>query len=459
MEQNYRSTGQIVRTADAFIKRNKNRYDKNMFTANPAGKPVAIRSLGSYAYQANYLVRAGIPFYMKDADLRFFSHWVVEDVLNFMRMSYTDRRPDLLESIHMKLTGYISKKQISVLKETAADGESVFDVLLERVELQDYQRKPLAEAKETLRSMNKMPPREAIRTIRSRLGYEKAIDRMCERLGFRKEYLLGILNTLEDIAEPLMTLEEFAARLKQLEALLKQSRNRKNQNAVTCSTLHSSKGLEFRRVYMIDLIDGIIPSSEDKEKKGAEGGFAMEEAVRLFYVGMTRARSELELISYRERDGTEVAESPFVTAVRRIMNPDAESAGVESSGGAVARKKASAAGGGRREEQSQGHGGRRSLKPAVSRDVSGGGTGVRVVKTVARTSPRAIADSGELQPGRLVRHRVFGEGEIGSLSGDRIVIRFGQAAKTLSVQTCLEQGLLELADQAMQRRPSGGHSG
>lgn len=195
MEQNYRSSQDIVAVANQFIKRNKNRYDKNMFTRNPPVKPIKIRSFSDYRDQSKYLVReiqrcenlsevavlyrnnsssialmnqfdrAGIPFYMKDADQRFFSHWVVEDVLNFMRMTFTDKRADILEKIHLKLNGYISKQQMAALKRID-NNESVFDNLLRHVPLQDYQVKPLLESKETFQQMSGMPPRPAIRVIR-----------------------------------------------------------------------------------------------------------------------------------------------------------------------------------------------------------------------------------------------------------------------------------------------------
>jgi DNA helicase-2/ATP-dependent DNA helicase PcrA len=357
MEQNYRSDKGIVEAANQFIKRNKNRYPKNMFTNNGAGEKPTFKRFSDYRKQSKYLVkqlqqeeklsetavlfrnnassivlmnefdRAGIPFYMKDADNRFFSHWVVEDVLNFMRMTFTDKRADLLERIHLKLNGYISKHQMAVLKEID-NNESVFDNLLRFVKLHDYQTKPITEAKETFQGMRGMPPKQAIAVIRGRLGYEKALEKMCERLGFRKDYLIGILNTLEEIADGLETMEDFAGRLKYLETLLRTAKGRRGGNAVTFSTFHSAKGLEFDNVYMVDLIDGIIPSAEDAKYSGPhkkDGGTGeqplMEEAVRLFYVAMTRARHRLELISYGKRDGEETAESSFMEALRDIVEP------------------------------------------------------------------------------------------------------------------------------------------
>lgn len=430
MEQNYRSSTNIVDVANKFIKRNKNRYDKNMFTANAPHSPITVTKLPDYNNQAKYIVekikemdnlgevavlyrnntssimlmnaldRAGIPFYMKDGDNRFFSHWVVEDILNFMRMTFNDKLPDLLEKIHSKFNGYITKQQMSAVKEMSS-GESVFDTLLQHVPLQEYQIKQIQSSRDTFIQMRGTAPLAAIQTIRDKLGYDKALEKMCERLGFRKEYLIGILNTLEEIAEPLSTMEEFAKRLKFLEKNMKQSKHNNNGSAVTLSTLHSSKGLEFRSVFMIDLVEGIIPSSDDAKKHEKGQSADMEEAVRLFYVGMTRAKQQLELLSYNKRDGENVRESQFVANVRDIQDPP---------------------------------------KKIPSKSA---GKQTREVKATVPINPRAIRDPGKFAAGKKVQHRVFGNGEIVLVDGDSVEIRFSSELKRLSVNICIEMGLLE----------------
>ncbi len=450
MEQNYRSTKQIVDIANRFIKRNKNRYNKRMFTENDEGSPIQITELQDYQYQAQFVAekvadmmplrevailyrnnsssiallnefeRAGIPFYMKDGDQRFFSHWVVEDILNFMRMGYTDKRPELLEKIHLKFNGYITKKQMIALKRVD-NGQSVFDNLLQYVELQDYQRKLLQDGKELFASLKEMPPKPAIQLIRAKLGYEKALEKICERLGFRKENLFGILNTLEAIAEELDSLEHFAKRLKHLEAVMKASKRNKHKEAVTFSTLHSAKGLEFEWVFMIDLSEGILPSHEDIKKFDEDDILDMEEAVRLFYVGMTRAKKSLELLTYKSRDGGKVKPSRFVNHVYRLQHPSpdkSERIGNSPEAGEVQLKTTKV------------HNGRSTV----------------TVSTSDRTSvnPNAVKSLSELAVGCTVKHRVFGQGEVLRLDRERIEIRFAGGPKSLSAPTCVSMGLLEL---------------
>jgi DNA helicase-2/ATP-dependent DNA helicase PcrA len=430
MEYNYRSARNIVEVANQFIRRNKHRYDKHMHTDNPPGKPIAIKSFEHYESQIVYLLqelrevehlrevavlyrnhsssivlmneldRAGIPFYMKDADNRFFNHWVVEDILNFMRMTYTDKRADILEKIHLKMNGYISKQQMAELL-LINNNQSVFDNLLKHVKLQTYQVKVIEELKNTFQQMRGMPPRPAIQVIRGRLGYEKALEKMSEWMGFRKEYLIGILNALESIADGLATMEQFAERLRYLAGEMGNAKERRGQNAVTLSTLHSAKGLEFERVYMIDLVEGIIPSKEDREDT-----LLMEEAARLFYVGMTRAKKQLELITYRKRDGEDTTESRFVTEVRNIMNGRITVSEVES----------------RVPDDQQ-----RVSKPKKS-----------------KVNPNAIRDASLFRQGIKVRHPIFGVGTIIDQTDGIMYIRFAGQDKVLSIQACIEKGLLEI---------------
>lgn len=424
MEQNYRSTPEIVNAANEFIKRNKNRYEKNMFTENEEGEPVSIKVFPDYEDQAAYLAqelsklhdyrdaavlyrtnsssilimneleRARIPFYMKDSDVRFFSHWIVEDILNFMRLTFNNSRTDLFEKISMKCLGYVTRQQLFELRKQSEEG-SVFDRLLKLTSLKDYQRKQINGLKRAFERMEGGEPYRVIRIIREQAGYDRALEKMSENLGFSIEYLHDVLSTLEQIAQKETGMVAFANRLKQLESLLKTSKFNKQENAVTLSTLHSSKGLEFKKVYMLDLIADVIPSKSDVKEQDKGNKDPMEEAARLFYVGMTRAEKELELLSYRNRAGSKTNPSPFLLRVNKIINPP--------------------------EKQ-------------------------QVDESRIPQNPHALRRVSDLEVGRKVKHRVFGTGRIEGFSEDGLEIKFSKGSKRLALDLCLTMGLLEPAE-------------
>lgn len=444
MAQNYRSTKEIVDTANVFIKRNKNRYNKTMFTENPQGKKIEIHNMRRFDLQLNYVVdeiqknnlpremivlyrnnasairlidqleKKDIPFYMKDVDVKFFRHWIVEDVLNFMRLSYNDSRADILEKIYPKMNAYIKKAQMTHLI-ASNDQSSCFDQLQKNVHA-PYQEQALRKVKKLIKSINIMPPQEAIEVIRKQLGYDKSLKNLAERLGFNEEHLLSTISQLEHLAEGIPNLEAFAKRLKDLEEIMQTSKFNKNENVVTLSTLHSSKGLEFDRVYMIDLVDGIIPSKDDMKDYKAGNTEKMEEAVRLFYVGMTRARHHLELLTYTMKDEESVSPSAFVEDVKKIML-----------GENVGELKLS----------------NKILEDEVVRPKSVV-TNKNYQTKKARDIPKdAIQNSQELQRGTIVIHQVYDKGYVKQISKDEIEIIFDHyGSKKFMLDFCLKQGML-----------------
>lgn len=410
MEQNYRSTQTIVYVANQFIKRNENRYPKNMFTTNEVGDPIVIKTTETCDDQIRYLVdeikkadnlsniailyrnnstsifladaleRSGIPFYIKDTDHKFFRHWIVEDILNIMRLSYDPTRVDILEKVHSKLR--ITKEQMEQLKQAHSNGHqgSVFDQLMAG-EITPGQEKILLKYKEVIPLLKSMHPLHAIRAIREDLGYEKVVKKIAGRFGLSRDYLSDVFSILEMIACHQATLPDFAKRLNALERIILSSKQNRNENVLTLTTFHSSKGLEFDRVYI--LVNGTIPSFEDMEQKER-----MEEAVRLFYVAMTRARKHLELLSFRKsmQDGELIRESLFVRDIRNIIPKE---------------------------------------------------------RKIEVEHPTATKVAEDFQVGDQVKHRVFGIGVVESLERNTIQIRFESGVKVLSLSVCKKKKLLE----------------
>ncbi|MCM3742554.1 ATP-dependent helicase [Sporosarcina luteola] len=421
MEQNYRSSKEIVDIAAQFITRNKHRYIKEMRTENKESGPIVIkqfedakrlleyvtyelldeqnleevailfRNNSSSTMYVNELHRRGIPFYMKDADDRFFSHWVVEDILNFMRLSFNMERKDIFAKIAMKMNLFISRDMLAKFMNQTTSG-NVFEAFVQTVQLKGSQIEKLDTCIDVYKRIPDMRPVQIIRMIRYELEYEEALKSRAAKFGYRIDHLLGILDTLEGIASQVRTMVEFANRLKDLEQAVQQAKFNPPENALTLSTFHSAKGLEFKRVFMIDLLKGIIPSEEDELDPQM-----LEEARRLFYVGMTRAKERLELLSYREANGKSKEDSRFMNEVRGILMKPKE----------------------RKSEK---------LKKA---DLS------------TLPDPDGIYDRTVLSVGMHVMHRVFGRGVIKGIGEENIRIQFGETEKQLLLETILSRRLLK----------------
>ncbi|WP_339254672.1 ATP-dependent helicase [Sporosarcina sp. FSL W8-0480] len=421
MEQNYRSSKEIVETAAKFIKRNRNRYEKEMRTENKESGPIFIkqfedpkqlleyvtyellneknlnevailfRNNSSSTLYVNELHRRGIPFYMKDADDKFFSHWIVEDILNFMRLSFNVERKDVFSKIAMKMNLFISRKMLAEFERKSTSG-NVFNAFQHAVQLKGSQVEKLNSYKGVYDRIPDMRPAQVIRMIRYELEYEEALRSRAQKFGYRIDNLLGILDTLEGIASQLRTMVDFANRLKELETAVQQAKFNPPDDALTLSTFHSAKGLEFRRVFMIDLVKGIIPSEEDETDP-----LLMEEARRLFYVGMTRAKDRLELLSYQKQNGKTKEDSRFVNEVRGIVMKPEE----------------------RKMEKLK------KVEPSIPID------------------PDGIHDLNELYKDLHVIHRVFGRGVVLEVGEADIRLQFGENEKRLSLEMVLSRRLLK----------------
>ncbi|MFA7410824.1 MAG: ATP-dependent helicase [Tissierellaceae bacterium] len=338
MEKNYRSSKNIVSVCNKFISQNTLRYDKQIVAERDYLEPINIIKVDSLWKQYDYLIeelrdkdlskscilyrnnlssigliealeRQKIAFYMRDVKVRFFNHWLIRDIINFMRFSQDSSNMEIFESIYYKMKGYISKKQINYGK-TLAYNLSVFDRILDFPQISSYYRKNLRELKLDFKKLSGLKPSRAIEFIEYNLEYERYLKENSTKFGYTYDSLKTMIYYLKHIAENTRDLDELIARLNYLKSLSSNSKNR--DNAITLSTVHSAKGLEFDNVYMIDLVDGDFPSISSIE--GVElGKFeSFEEERRLFYVGMTRARFHLSLISVSSIGRKELEPSRFL---------------------------------------------------------------------------------------------------------------------------------------------------
>ena len=345
MEENFRSSNNIVSVCNKFIKQNTLRYNKSLFTANKNIRPITIVKVENMLDQYDYLIqeikkhggykntailyrnnisaiglieffeRNSIPFYIRDSKIHFFNHWIVDDILSFLRLAHDDKDMESLEKIYFKMKGYIYKKYINHIK-TMDCNMSVFDRLMEYPYLEDEYKGQIRELKYDFKKLSNLRPYEAISFIEKNLKYEKYLRENSLKFGYTFDSLKTILYFLKIISSRTNNVYEFVGRLKYLDYLTQQSKE--SSKGVTLSTVHSSKGLEYKNVYIVDLIDGEFPAANSVEAFEKGNIEALEEERRLFYVGMTRAKEVLDLITICNKNEKRVENSRFVKELEVI---------------------------------------------------------------------------------------------------------------------------------------------
>lgn len=353
LENNYRSSQNIVEISSKFIKSNKDRFNKDHRTLNVKKKDPFIVKVVNDVDQMDFLKntlkekmnsnevkeiavlyrnnlssivildildRCNLSVKIKQNKLFFFKHWVVQDVMAFLKFSLDQTDIDSFSRIYYKMNRYISK---TMLEQAIYQGysDSVIDGIIKSGEVKPFQMSTLKGLKSEFRQLSKKTPLEALKYIEFYFNYFDSVEDYCENTGLSFDYLYGLFGILKALAEKCDTVPEFLERFSELELIIENPKPLKPGKHVTLTTLHSSKGLEYDCVIMVDLVNSEIPGKRalDQSSKKNENAL-LEEERRLFYVGMTRAKSLLYLVVPQIKNGVEEKRSIFVDEVSGIMN-------------------------------------------------------------------------------------------------------------------------------------------
>jgi DNA helicase-2/ATP-dependent DNA helicase PcrA len=260
----------------------------------------------------DYLECSGVPFYIRDTNIHFFKHWVVNDFLAFIRLALNPYDTEAFGQIYYKTDAYLSKDMLEYVMVNQSRDKTVLKTLLDFPQMPKRTAEAIKSLIKRFGNIELLKPHFAIEYIEKDLGYEKYIGRASKEMGFSSESVNYIIDSLKTIASRVNSFKDFFERLSILNAAMESAGTNRNRNAVVLSTIHSSKGLEFERVYMIDLVDGQFPSAKSISECEVGNRSLMEEEVRLFYVGITRAKKHLELITFSEANNKKSFVSRFV---------------------------------------------------------------------------------------------------------------------------------------------------
>lgn len=343
MEENFRSGAGIVKAADTFIQKNTLRHKKHMRAIKDGEevvKEIAVKTRDDqYRYLAavaencaaaradrvdgnvtagrvggrsdnrtadashtvavlyrdhecalpliDLLERKEIPYRMRNAEISFFTHRTVLDVLNIMKLAMHPKDAETFLQVYYKINTYIRKEdalQIARISET--QDISVWNAAVRYHGLSDYTMSSVQNTRMHMQQLLTERGDKAVKRILYYMGYQEYL----ERCGLKadKIEILRILGSREDSMAGLLQ------RLRELQDILTRKETDYSCNFIL-STIHASKGLEYDTVYLMDVTDGILPAQmlKNPEKASREERETYEEERRLFYVGATRAKSEL----------------------------------------------------------------------------------------------------------------------------------------------------------------------
>lgn len=336
IEENHRSSPEILSVAQKIINNNKKRYEKNIVSTLDSHDPVKIirtknqkkqyehvlkrvseksknnnlailyRSNISGLPLAEVLRSEDIPFTMPQYKFNSLNYFILQDFLDIIEFSEHPYSLDLFERIFYKLNAYISRVMIRTL-ETTSPEENIFDRLLDDPSLNDFYRSKFLELKRIFKKITTLEVPKKIDQILYGIGYEEF---MKERIQL-DEKAISIdlcIEFYKILFDGDRTAENMKTSINRLKSHIIES-SREN-HSIILSTIHGSKGLEYDEVLLIDLNEGDFPKISKQEN------IHLEEERRLFYVGMTRAKSKLELIRPKYRNLKKTEESRFLLEIK-----------------------------------------------------------------------------------------------------------------------------------------------
>lgn len=335
LDVNYRCSKTILNTAMKVIANNEKRFSKKLSTPNPEGEPVRLlvfenpreeymsvarelkkrldagedlrdtAVLFRFNQEAEGLVSAfmeyQIPFTMKEQVSNIFRHWLCRDMLAYLHMAAGDRSRKTFLQVMNRPNRYIARESLTG---TQVD----FEELKRSYGEKDWMCDRITTLQTHLRILSTLAPFAGINFIRCGIGYDEYLREYAQYRKIKPEELLEALDRIQESAAGMKTLEEWEQYIADYSAKLQEQAQlqKKQPEGVAVYTLHGVKGLEFRKVYIMNVNEGNLPCRK------AVLPAAVEEERRLFYVGMTRAREQLYLCQVKRQFEKEREPSRFL---------------------------------------------------------------------------------------------------------------------------------------------------
>lgn len=334
LDKNFRSGTNIVNTALRLIKNNEKRFDKKIIAAGDAGGKIEYFEFANCQEENKYIVEEinryrqdgvpysdmavifrtnlgprllveklleyNIPFHIKDALPNIYEHWIVRDIFTYINIAKgSRRRSDFLQVIN-RPNRYISRKIFN-------SEEVTFDDIYYKYQDKEWMVDRISKLEYNLNFLSKLNPYASVMYIRNEIGYDEFLEEYGEKRHISTEELIKVADELAELARQFDSFQDWNEHiLEYTEKLRSQSVKKSDEDMLELVTMHGSKGLEYRIVFLIDVNEGVTPHGKALLDED------IEEERRMFYVAVTRAKERLHVYYVKERFNKPVEISRFV---------------------------------------------------------------------------------------------------------------------------------------------------
>ncbi len=333
LETNYRSCGAILQAAGALITHNKVRYEKQVKANKGEGDPVVFREFDTMKEQNDAICQEiiacherGIPFEeiavlvrtntqprlllgsMMNYNLPFtsqekipslYDHWITKTVLAYFHFANGDTRRKWFLQLMNRPNRYLSRENLP-------DANVDMRKLLLTYNGKDWMQERIIRLQQDLRFLAGKAPYAAMTYLGRKMEFVDYIKEFAAQRGADAEELLNTWEELRESAKSFSTWESWEQSLLSLKEAAQKKAEDPEKKGVQILTMHKSKGLEYEVVFIPDSNEGVTPYR--KAFLPAD----MEEERRMYYVAMTRAKTNLFCFYARERFGKETNPSRFL---------------------------------------------------------------------------------------------------------------------------------------------------
>ena len=339
LNDNFRSTRQIVNAAGRVIRKNQSRFAKEITARGGEGPGVRILAFEDQQQECLYLLKEmqeykknggawqqmavlyrtntqprlliqkfmefNVPFRVRDQVPNLFEHWIAKNLFCYIRLACGSKlRKDLLP--------VLNRPKRYMNRECLNDEIICWEYMMDYYKDKPYVCDKIERLQYDLKMLGRMGPFAAINYIRHVMGYEEYLKEYAEFRRMNEEDLMEVLNELQESARAYKTYDEWFAYMERYKKEMDEMRKRQQEvkEGVHLATMHSSKGLEYDKVFILDAAEGITPY------KKAVLDADLEEERRMFYVAMTRAKKELTICWAKKQFSHELTVSRFVEEMK-----------------------------------------------------------------------------------------------------------------------------------------------